>query len=53
MFPCTSLVYSLDALCSFLIYILFFTDKKKKKKIYIYIYIYIYIWDLNLEPPIT
>ena len=29
MFPCTSLVYSLDTLCSFLIYILFFTDKKK------------------------
>ena len=29
MFPCTPLVYSLDALCSFLIYILFFTDKKK------------------------
>ena len=30
MFPCTPLVYSMDALCSFLIYILFFTDKKKK-----------------------
>ena len=29
MFPCTPLMYSLDALCSFLIYILFFTDKKK------------------------
>ena len=31
VFPCTSLVYSLVALCSFLIYILFFTDQKKKK----------------------
>ena len=31
MFPCTSLVYSLVALCSFLIYILLFTDQKKKR----------------------
>ena len=31
MFPCTPLVYSLGALCSFFIYILLFTDKKKKK----------------------
>ena len=30
MFPCTPLVYSLGALCSFFIYILLFTDKKKK-----------------------
>ena len=29
MFPCTPLVYSLGALCSFFIYILLFTDKKK------------------------
>ena len=33
MLPCTSLVYSLGALCSFFIYILLFTDSKKKKKI--------------------
>ena len=32
MFPCTPLVYSLGALCSFFIYILLFTDQKKKKK---------------------
>ena len=32
VFPCTPLVYSLGALCSFFIYILLFTDKKKKKK---------------------
>ena len=32
MFPCTPLVYSMDALCSFLIYILFFTDQKIKNK---------------------
>ena len=31
MFPCTPLVYSLGALCSFFIYILLFTDQKKKK----------------------
>ena len=32
-FPlCIPLVYSLGASCSFLIYILLFTDKKKKKK---------------------
>ena len=30
MFPCTPLVYSLSALCSFFIYILLFTDQKKK-----------------------
>ena len=30
MFPCTPLVYSLGALCSFFIYILLFTDQKKK-----------------------
>ena len=30
MFPCTLLVYSLGALCSFFIYILLFTDKKKR-----------------------
>ena len=29
--PCTPLVYSLGALCSFFIYILLFTDKKKIK----------------------
>ena len=33
MFPCTPLVYSLGALCSFFIYILLFTDQKKKKTI--------------------
>ena len=32
VFPCTPLVYSLGALCSFFIYILLFTDQKKKKK---------------------
>ena len=32
MFPCTPLVYSLGALCSFFIYILLFTNQKKKKK---------------------
>ena len=33
VFPCTPLVYSLGALCSFFIFILFFTDQKKKKKL--------------------
>ena len=32
VFPCTPLVYSLGALCSFFIYILLFTDKKKRKE---------------------
>ena len=49
MFPCTPLVYSLDALCSFLIYILFFTDQKKKKNLLIDLflaYVFLAIWVL-------